>query len=114
MTLGDAQREFSRHIVYLKIHMLAMGYEFTDGDAYRDERAHGAYGKKASYSSAESQHKLRLANDINLFKDRKYLTETSDHQLFGTYWKAIHPDNVWGGDFKRTRKDGNHYERKHA
>ena len=112
MTLGDAQREFARDIVYLKIHMLAMGYEFTDGDAYRDARAHGAYGKKASYSSADSQHKLRLANDINLFKGGKYLTETKDHRLFGTYWKAIHPDNVWGGDFER--KDGNHYARKHS
>ena len=110
MTLGDAQREFARDIVYLKIHMLAMGYQFTDGDAYRDARAHGAYGKKASYSAADSQHKLRLADDINLFKDGKYLTATADHKLFGDYWESLNPDNRWGGRWD----DGNHYERKYT
>ena len=89
--------------------MLAMGYEFTVGDAYRDARAHGAYGKKASYSSAESQHKLRLANDINLFLDGKYLTATADHKQFGDYWASLNPDNRWGGRWD----DGNHYERKY-
>lgn len=115
MTLGDTQREFSRDIVYLKLHMIAMGYEFTEGDAYRDPRVHGAWGKKTSYSHAKSHHKLRLADDINLFLDGKYLRETEDHRQFGDYWKALHPDNVWGGDFKDERgdpdPDGNHYQR---
>ncbi len=109
MSLGNTQREFSRDIVYLKLHMLAMGYEFTEGDAYRDPRVHGVWGKKTSYSSADSLHKLRLAVDINLFLNGRYLTETKDHKEFGDYWKALHANNVWGGDFKR--KDGNHYER---
>ena len=109
MTLGNTQREFSRHIVYLKMHMLAMGYEFTEGDSFRDSRVHGVWGKKTSYSHPESLHKVRLAVDINLFKNKVYLTETSDHKDFGDYWCALHPNNVWGGDFEK--KDGNHYQR---
>jgi len=108
MSLSKVQREFSKDIVTLKVHMLEKGYEFTDGDAYRDPRVHGEYGEKKSYASAHSRHKLKLANDINLFLNGKYLTETEDHRYFGAYWEALHPDNIWGGRFK----DGNHYERK--
>ncbi len=110
MSLGDTQREFSRDIVYLKIHMLAMGYEFTEGDAYRDPRVHGVWGKKTSYSHAESLHKLRLAVDINLFLNGRYLTETKDHKQFGTYWESLNSKNKWGGNYPNP--DGNHYARK--
>ena len=108
MTLSQIQREFSRDIVTLKTHMLEKGYEFTDGDAFRDERIHGKYGEKKSYSAANSQHKLRLANDINLFLNDRYLKETEDHHYFGAYWESIRPENRWGGRFN----DGNHYERR--
>ena len=87
----------------LIIYAYSMGYEITLGDAYRDPRLHGDMGIKKGYGSAKSFHKLRLAIDLNLFKDGKYLEGTSDHKPIGEWWESI--GGTWGGRFK----DGNHY-----
>ena len=109
MTLGQAQREFALDIAHLIFHAYEMGYEISFGDAYRDPRVHGEYGIKGSYASAKSEHKRRLAIDLNLFKDGKYLPKTEDHKALGHFWKSLRPENVWGGDF--SNPDGNHYQR---
>ena len=111
MTLGQKQRLFASLTPRLFDFILDNGYEFTYGDAYRDPRVHGEYGEKKSYSSDDSNHKLRLAIDLNLFKDGKYLTETEDHRPIGEYWKSLHPLCEWGGD--KDRNDGNHYSFNH-
>ena len=82
----------------------AMGYEVTLGDAYRDPRVHGALGEKKSYSSSMSLHKQRLAIDLNLFRDGRYLSSTESHRPLGEWWEA--QGGSWGGRFN----DGNHYE----
>ena len=107
MTLGDKQRKFSRMIADLLEFIHSRGYEVTFGDAYRDPRVHGAIGEKKGYGHSNSCHKLRLAIDLNLFLDSKYLTETKDHEPFGIYWESI--GGSWGGRFK----DGNHYSLEH-
>jgi hypothetical protein len=66
-------------------------------------------GEKKGYGSAYSVHKLKLANDINLFKDGMYLTKTEDHKVFGEYWESLHPLCRWGGRWN----DGNHYSLEH-
>ena len=106
MTLRQKQSLFARNIAKLIQYAYAEGYEVTFGDAYRDPRVHGKPGEKKSYSSASSNHKLRLAVDLNLFLDGKYLTSTESHRVLGCYWETLHPDNRWGGRFN----DGNHYE----
>lgn len=82
----------------------ALGYEVTLGDAYRDPRVHGALGEKRSYSSSMSLHKQRLAIDLNLFRDGRYLSSTESHRPLGEWWEA--QGGSWGGRFN----DGNHYE----
>lgn len=54
-----------------------------------------------------SYHTKKLAIDLNLFKDGKYLTSTESHRQFGEYWKTLDPECTWGGDFKNS--DGNHF-----
>jgi hypothetical protein len=105
------------------------GYEVTWGDAYRDSRLFGAFGSRYPdwvlsvvsklipdlakkilsnfYGSIKSFHKIRLAIDLNLFKNGKLLSKSEDYKPIAAYWKSLHPDNTWGGDFKN--KDGNHY-----
>ena len=105
MSLGQDQRDFTKAIATLITWAYEHGYEITFGDAYRDPRLHGEFGEKVSYGNAKSFHKKRLAIDLNLFRDGKYLTKTSDHQVLGQMWEAM--GGTWGGRF--AKKDGNHY-----
>lgn len=107
MTLSGAQRQFARDIATLILRAYEMGYEVTVGDFYRDPRVHGKYGEKVSYASANSEHKRRLAADLNLFRDGVYLTKTDDHRALGAVWESLRPENKWGGRWD----DGNHYQR---
>lgn len=111
LTLGQKQRLFTKLVAQLIQYAYAQGYELTLGDAYRDPRVHGDVGVKKSYSSANSVHKQRLAIDLNLFKDGQYLTTTEAHKPLGQFWKSLHPDCRWGGDF--STPDGNHYSMAH-
>lgn len=83
------------------------GYEITVGDFYRSPRAFGPMGEKRVYGNKNSNHKVRLAADLNLFKDGKFLTKTTDHEPLGIQWEKM--GGTWGGRFN----DGNHYSLKH-
>lgn len=84
-----------------------LGYEVTLGDAYRDPRLHGGIGVKMGYGHPKSCHKMRLAIDLNLFKNGKFLTTTEDHRQLGEWWESI--GGTWGGRFN----DANHYSLEH-
>lgn len=86
-----------------------MGYEVTLGDAYRDPRVHGAIGVKQAYGHSKSAHKNRLAIDLNLFRDGKFLDSTDAHRPLGEWWEAQGDEHRWGGRFN----DGNHYSFEH-
>lgn len=103
MTLRQQQSRFARKVADLIIQAEAMGFEVTLGDAYRDPRVHGAFGEKKAYGSAKSFHKQRLAIDLNLFKDGKFLQGTDAHRPLGEWWES--QGGTWGGRFN----DGNHY-----
>jgi hypothetical protein len=92
MSLRERQSLFVRMVARLIDYADALGYELTFGDAYA-----------TSGHAAGSFHYSRLAIDLNLFKDGKYLTETEDHKPLGEFWEAI--GGTWGGRFR----DGNHY-----
>ena len=94
MTLGDKQRKFSKMIAELILFAYEQGYEITCGDFF----AHDGH-------SDNSFHYKKLAADLNLFKDRVYLTTTEAHKPLGEKWESM--GGTWGGRFKR--KDGNHY-----
>ena len=92
-------------VALLILHAEQLGYAVTLGDAYRDPRLHGKMGVKKAYGHRASFHKRRLAIDLNLFRDGRYLRTTKAHQPLGDYWKSI--GGSWGGDFPRP--DSNHY-----
>ena len=85
-----------------------MGYEVTLGDAYRDPRVFGKMGERSGYGESRSAHKLRLAIDLNLFRDGKYLSSTEAHRPLGEWWEG--QGGSWGGRFN----DGNHYSLEHG
>ena len=91
-TLGQRQEEFSEKLALLITHIYSKGYKIRMGDVLAKD------GHKPN-----SNHYIKLAADLNLFKDGKYLTRTEDHLQFGEYWESI--GGSWGGRFN----DGNHY-----
>lgn len=107
MGLRQRQSEFAQAVALLIQKADELGYEVTLGDAFRDSRVHGDFGIKQAYGRANSVHKLRLAIDLNLFKDGEYLSKTEDHRILGKWWVKTFKeyDAVWGGKWN----DGNHY-----
>lgn len=100
-TLGQKQRRFSRMIAELILWAYDQGYEVTLGHALRCE--------KCRTGKVNSLHKIKLAVDLNLFKDGHYLTTTEDHEPLGEYWESM--GGAWGGRFEE--RDGNHYSLEH-
>ncbi len=103
MTLQEKQSLFVKLVGKLITWAYYGGYDYelTFGDAYRSP--------EVTYGHSKSVHRLRLAIDLNLFKDGKYLDQTEDHRPLGNYWESLHPLCRWGGHFK----DGNHYSLEH-
>lgn len=113
MTLGEKQRKFSKMVAELILWIYSKGWAVTLGDAYRDPRLHGEVGVKKGYGHAKSCHKVRLAIDLNLFKDLDgdgdldFADKTEYHKEIGEYWESL--GGTWGGRFN----DGNHYSLEH-
>lgn len=96
ITLRSKQSLFALLTALLLTRAYELGYEITFGDAWSHE------GHKEG-----SLHYLRLAIDLNLFKDGEYLTKSEDHQELGEYWESL--GGSWGGRYG----DGNHYSIEH-
>lgn len=107
MTLRQRQSLFAQLVAELLVQAARMGYEVTLGEAYRSPEE-AARLAKLGKGIAKSLHTQRLAIDLNLFRDGRYLSSSEAHRPLGTWWKQQHPSCRWGGDF--ARKDGNHYE----
>lgn len=105
MTLGEQQQLFMRLLPGLinKAHQL--GFEIRAGDLFRDPRVHGNFGTRKGYGRSRSCHKLKIAIDLNLFKNGKFMQKTADHKELGQWWETQHALCKWGGRFN----DGNHY-----
>lgn len=102
MTLRQKQSKFMFMLARLILHAETLGYELSMGRGYASAAANDADG-----GHPNSNHLNRLAMDLNLFKDGKYLSATSDHEPLGLYWESI--GGTWGGRFN----DGNHYSLEH-
>jgi hypothetical protein len=81
-----------------------LGYEVTLGEAYRSPEQ-AARNAAQGTGIRNSLHILRLAVDLNLFRDGVFLSSTEDHRPLGEYWESV--GGSWGGRF--SKPDGNHY-----
>jgi hypothetical protein len=110
-TLRQKQSRFVRLTGLLIEYAYSQGYELTFGEAYRTPEQ-AALNAKAGTGIANSLHTQRLAIDLMLFKDGRYLTDSADYGLLGEYWESLAQDCAWGGRFKRP--DGNHFSIRHG
>ena len=97
MTLGALQRKFTLMLGKLILKAYELGYELTLGEGYDDDGVGHMKG---------SMHYIRLAQDLNLFKDGVYLGSGPEaekgHGMLHDYWDEL-------GGAKRIPRDLNHY-----
>ena len=98
MRLGEKQELFALLIAEHIIWLYKKGYKCRLGDFM----AHDRHKKN-------SNHYIKLAGDINLFKDDDFLMETEEHRESGEKWETRHELCSWGGRYQ----DGNHYSLEH-
>jgi len=108
MTLRQKQSLFASLVPGLIEFAISEGYEVTLGEAYRSPEE-AARLAKLGVGLKNSLHIDKLAIDLNLFKDGKYLSSTASHEPLGAFWELLHPLCRWGGRFG----DGNHYSLEH-
>ena len=101
------QCEFARNTAKLIHFINVAGYEVTLGETIRSKEEAEANAKKG-IGIRDSNHLYRLAIDLNLFKDGKYLTKEKYYAFAGAYWKTLNKFNEWGGDWKLG--DFSHFE----
>lgn len=111
MTLGEKQELFMECLAAHLPWLVANGYKIRGGELQRPV-AEAALNAKQGDGIAHSLHTLKLAIDLNLFRNGVMLTDTAGHAASGAHWKSLHPLCRWGGDFT-TRPDGNHYSVEH-
>lgn len=105
-TLRQKQSRFCLGVALLIQQADALGYAVTFGEAWRTPEQAKLNAAKGIGTST-SLHIERLAIDLNLFKDGRYITDGEGHTELGHWWKMLGQDHRWGGDF--AKKDFNHY-----
>ena len=108
MTLSEKQQKFALLVCSLIEWADKVGYKVTFGEAYRTPEQ-AALNVRKGTGISNSLHTIRLAIDLNLFKNGTYLTATEDYRLVGEYWESLDPECAWGGRFN----DGNHFSLMH-
>lgn len=107
MTLLQAQKKFSVFAARLILKLSEAGYEITLGEALRPDALAKLYASEGK-GIALSNHRIKLAIDLNLFKDGVFLTRSEQYREAGALWEAMSDGEVtccWGGKFD----DGNHF-----
>lgn len=119
MTLGEKQRLFVPNIGKLIDFANKNGFQLSFGEVFRTPEQQKIYFQTGKSKTMNSRHLDRLAVDFNVFKNGVLLNAPADYKPLGEFWMALHPDNVWGGDWNRnhsildeTFKDPYHFEMK--
>jgi hypothetical protein len=109
MTLRQKQSKFTLLLTKLIRYAAKQGLEPVLDEVYRPPELADLYAALGR-GSAKSLHTLKLAADVNCYRDGKFLSKTSDYEALGSYWKSLDTDCRWGGDFD----DGRHFSLTHG
>ena len=94
--LRKKQSHFASMLPLLFLYIRLEGLEITLGDAWA-KSGHMLY----------SLHYVRLAIDLNFFRDGEWLKSKSEYYKVGEFWESI--GGSWGGRFH----DGGHFSLAH-
>jgi len=113
ITLREKQVAFCRLSARLIDYAFQHGDELTFSETYRPPETAELYAQQGR-GSRDSLHCVRLAVDLNLFRNGTWLKRSEDFAYLGAFWKAQSTGDYeccWGGDFDKP--DGNHFSIAH-
>ena len=117
MSLVAKQWKFLRNVAKLIAYADSLGWVLTGGELYRTMDQQKIYMRNGQSKTLNSRHLSRLAIDLNLFINGKYVTNTDQYKPLGDFWRTLDERNVWGGDWNNNGSmqdesflDGNHFE----
>jgi len=100
---SSLQQHFALTLAKFIIRVNELGWQVTFGEAYRPPETAALYAQQGR-GIKESLHTVRLACDLNFFKNNMYITATKELETVGAIWEAQDSLATWGGRFG----DGNH------
>ena len=113
-SLREKQSLFVRLLQTFFEYAHSRGYELTLGEGHVDNPRKTRAGRSVEDGGHmdQSLHYSRLAIDLNLFVDGKYISDGGHEawQDLGLFWEGLHPMASWGGRFR----DANHLSLRHG
>lgn len=106
----EKQDAFAGFVARLIAHAQSEGYLVTLGEAWRSDET-ARLNAEEGIGISKSLHRIRLAIDVNLFKNGK-LCDKAGYRPIGEWWKSQSTDTytfAWGGDFD----DCDHFSLEH-
>lgn len=112
MTAHAKRLLFAKLVGRLLVHADAIGITVQLGEAFRPPETAALYAKQGR-GIAKSLHTDKLAIDLLVFHGATYVSDGSapEYAALGAYWKTLHADCRWGGDF--SRPDPGHFSITH-
>lgn len=122
MKLSEKQVDFSCMVALFLSGICVLskvsGMSVTLGEVYRTQYQQKYYVEIGKSKKHDSKHCQRLAIDLNLFINGKYVTDPEKYRFLGEFWEAL--GGRWGGrfgvkceDYKvKIGWDSNHFEYK--
>ena len=107
-SLGQKQEQFALLLAQFIVKLYALGYHVRFGEVFRTPEQ-AALNAKLGSGIKNSLHCLKLAADLNIFKDGVWLSDTEDLTAVGELWESM--GGTWGGRFGKP--DGNHFSLEH-
>lgn len=104
--MSQLQEEFAQSTAKLIQKAAELGYGITLGEVWRTPEQ-AQLDAQRGIGIVHSLHEDRLAVDLNLFKEGKFLTTPDAYVQLGNWWKTLGTNYRYGGDFEI--KDYDHY-----
>jgi len=122
MKLSEKQAKFTCMVAEFLTAICACkettGITVTLGEVHRTDYQQAEYVRTGKSKTHKSKHLKRLAIDLNLFINGKYITDGNKYRFLGEIWESI--GGRWGGRFGvplskygiQTGWDAGHFEYK--